>query len=85
MTVHVSVGEAAAHLPELAQQALSGEDIVIDLDVNGREQVKLVPSRIQPKTPPNRRVPGIDEGRLVVPEDFNDPLPADLQQAFEGD
>ena len=31
-----------------------------------------------------RRVPGIDEGRFVVPDDFDDPLPADLLEAFEG-
>lgn len=84
MTVHISVWEAAAHLPELAQQALSGEKVVIDLDVSGIEQVQLVPSKSQKKVAPTRRVPGIDEGRLVVSEDFNDPLPADILQAFEG-
>ena len=85
MTVHVSVAEAAAHLRELAQQALSGKEVVIDLDMNGIKQVQLVPSKSQQKTAPKRRTPGIDEGRLIVPEDFNDPLPADILQAFEGE
>ena len=85
MAVHISIGEAAAHLPELAQQALSGEEVVIDLDVNGIEQVQLVSSKSQQKTAPKRRIPGIDEGRLFVPEDFNAPLPADILQAFEGE
>lgn len=31
-----------------------------------------------------RRVPGIDEGRFVVPDDFDDPLPEDILKAFEG-
>lgn len=30
------------------------------------------------------RVPGIDEGRFVVPDDFDDPLPPDILKAFEG-
>ena len=85
MTVHVSIGEAAAHLPELAQHALSGEEVVIDLDVNGIEQVQLIPSKRRQQTTPDRRIPGIDEGRLVVPEDYNDPLPPEILQAFEGE
>jgi hypothetical protein len=31
------------------------------------------------------RVPGIDEGRFVVPDDFDDPLPPDILKAFEGE
>ncbi len=30
------------------------------------------------------RIPGIDEGRFVVPDDFDAPLPPDLLKAFEG-
>ncbi|MBW4533342.1 MAG: hypothetical protein KME09_05340 [Pleurocapsa minor HA4230-MV1] len=30
------------------------------------------------------RVSGIDEGRFVVPDDFDDPLPPDILKAFEG-
>ena len=31
------------------------------------------------------RIPGIDRGRFVVPDDFNDSLPEDVLQAFERD
>ncbi|MGL5834962.1 MAG: hypothetical protein ACRC1Z_17280 [Waterburya sp.] len=31
------------------------------------------------------RFPGIDEGRFVVPDDFDDPLPPDILKAFEGE
>jgi hypothetical protein len=31
------------------------------------------------------RVPGIDEGCFVVPDDFDDPLPPDILKAFEGE
>jgi phosphatidate phosphatase APP1 len=29
------------------------------------------------------RVPGVDEGRFVVPDDFDDPLPPKILKAFE--
>lgn len=31
------------------------------------------------------RVPGIDEGRFVIPDDFDEPLPPDIFKAFEGE
>jgi hypothetical protein len=33
---------------------------------------------------PESRVLGRDKGLYTVPEDFNDPLPEDIQAAFEG-
>jgi hypothetical protein len=30
-------------------------------------------------------VPGIDEGRFLVPDDFDDPLPPDILKAFESE
>jgi hypothetical protein len=33
---------------------------------------------------PEFRVLGRDKGLYTVPEDFNDPLPEDIQEAFEG-
>lgn len=32
---------------------------------------------------PGKRVPGIDEGRFIVPDNFDDPLPPRLLKAFE--
>jgi hypothetical protein len=29
------------------------------------------------------RIPGIDKGRLVVPDDFDEPLPQEIMKAFE--
>jgi hypothetical protein len=31
-----------------------------------------------------RRIPGSAKGLIVVPDDFNDPLPPDLQRYFDG-
>lgn len=84
MTIHVSVGEAAAHLSDLVQKVLSGEEVVIKVDEGGQEQVKLVPSPIGKRDTLKPRQPGIDEGQFVVPGNFNDPLPDEILKAFEG-
>lgn len=84
MTVYVSVGEAAAHLSELVQQVLEGKGVVINVDGREKEQVKLVPSPINQQATLRPRTPGIDEGRFVVPDNFNDPLPEEILKAFEG-
>lgn len=78
MTVNVSVCHVEAHFPEVFKHVLDGEEVVICDD--GHEIARLIPSpkQLQP------RIPGIDKGRLVVPDDFNDPLPEDIQKAFEG-
>jgi hypothetical protein len=38
-----------------------------------------------PPQPPQRRPLGLLRGRLVVPDDFDAPLPPDLQKYFDGD
>ena len=44
----------------------------------GRPVARLVPIQ---EAPP---VFGVDEGRFVVPDDFDEPLHEDLVRAFEG-
>jgi hypothetical protein len=41
-------------------------------------------SRTPPHKPTQNRVLGRDKGLFTVPDDFNDPLPEDIQAAFEG-
>ncbi len=53
-----------------------GEEIVIARA--GKPIVRLVP--VEPKP---RRILGQDEGLFEVPDDFDAPLPTDLQAYFE--
>ena len=55
---------------------------IIDRDVRLKVSFEVVEQATAPT--PQMRVPGIDEGRFVVPNDFDDPLPPDLLEAFEG-
>jgi prevent-host-death family protein len=76
MTKSVGVHEAKTHLSRLLADVAAGEDVVITR--RGEEIASLVPVR----RPTARRL-GIDRGRLVVPEDFDAPLPDELLIAFE--
>jgi prevent-host-death family protein len=73
----VNIAEAKARLPELVQRAARGEEIVISR--NGRPQARLVPLPAQ-----KPRVPGRGAGKWKIVGNFNDPLPRELLDAFEG-
>jgi prevent-host-death family protein len=76
MTKSVGVHEAKTHLSRLLDDVAAGEEVVITR--RGEEIASLVPRR------PKKRQLGLDKGRFVVPENFDDPLPDDLLDAFEG-
>lgn len=73
----VGVHEAKTTLSRLIRRASAGEEVVITR--SGVPVVKLVPVMLR-----EPRELGRDIGRFEVPDDFNDPLPDDLLDAFEG-
>lgn len=73
----LNVAEAKARLSELVQRAARGEEIIIAR--NGQPQARLV--ALAPRT---ARVPGSGAGKWVISDDFDEPLPADILDAFEG-
>ena len=74
----VNTHEAKTHLSRLLDRVLKGEEIVIAR--SGRPIAKLV--RIAER--PRRRKPGFMKGRIHLHDDFDAPLPDDIQRAFEG-
>src|SRR3954454_152522 len=70
--------EAKTSLSRLVDRAASGEEII--LSKAGKPLAKLVPFRPSP----GPRKPGGGEGRIRIAEDFDAPLPAELQESFEG-
>jgi prevent-host-death family protein len=72
----VNVHEAKTHLSRLLRLVLRGEEIII-----ARAGVPV--ARLSPIAAQRERVFGADRGVLVVPDNFNAPLPDDLQAAFE--
>lgn len=72
----VTVHEAKTHLSRLLREIVEGEEVVITR--SGRPVARLVPIE------EDRPVFGVDEGRFVVPDDFDEPLDEGLLRAFEG-
>jgi prevent-host-death family protein len=69
--------DAKTQLSKLAERAAQGEEIVIAR--NGRPLARLMP---MPERKPIRL--GLWKGQIRVGDDFDDPLPPDIQEAFEG-
>lgn len=68
--------EAKTHLSQLVDRVAKGEEILIAKA--GKPLARLVP----PKAAPVRRQPGGWEGKVQIADNFDDPLPPDLQTAF---
>ncbi len=76
MTLTVNIHEAKTHLSRLLARVQAGEEVVIAHA--GKPVARLVPVERQIA----KRRPGSAAGKLVVPPDFNEPLPDDILQDF---
>jgi prevent-host-death family protein len=76
MTKSVGVHEAKTHLSRLLEDVAAGEEVVITR--RGEEVASLVPVRRS-----SARRLGIDRGRFVVPDAFDEPLADELLESFE--
>ncbi len=74
----LDLDDATARLSQLVERAARGEEIIIAKA--GKPLAKLVPlaTRREP------RKPGGWEGKVRIAEDFDAPLPDELQADFEG-
>ncbi|MGH2952648.1 MAG: type II toxin-antitoxin system Phd/YefM family antitoxin [Solirubrobacterales bacterium] len=70
--------QAKTHLSRLAERAANGEEIVIAR--NGQPLAKLVPIE-----EPKPRKLGLAKGKIWISDDFDDPLPWEIQKYFEGE
>ncbi len=71
--------EAKTSLSKLVDRAAEGEEIVI---AKAGRPLAVLSAFQRPKLP---RTPGGWEGQVVLGPDFDEPLPDDLIDAFEGD
>jgi prevent-host-death family protein len=76
MTTSVGVHEARTHLSRLLERVAAGDEV--EITNRGRVVARLVgPARRTPNS-------GFDRGRIWIADDFDDPLPEDLQETYEG-
>jgi prevent-host-death family protein len=74
--MEVNVHEAKTHFSKLLQRVAMGEEVIIAKA--GKPVAKLVPLDDQPK----KRTLGSAKGEFIVPDDFNDPLPKEIEDLF---
>jgi prevent-host-death family protein len=73
----VNVHEAKTHLSRLLEEVRQGEEVVI------AKAGKPVARLVAVNASPNRRRPGSARGQIWIAEDFDAPLPEDIQEFFE--
>jgi prevent-host-death family protein len=74
--MEVNIHEAKTHLSRLLERVALGEEVIIAKA--GKPVAKLVPLNTKPK----KRILGSAKGEFVVPDDFNDPLPKEIEDLF---
>ena len=74
----ISMHQAKSTLSQLVKRAASGETILIG--AYGKVEAKLVPASEHDQ--PQKRI-GLLAGKLIVPDDFDAPLPESILQEFE--
>jgi prevent-host-death family protein len=74
--MEINVGDAKTHLSRLLQRVAMGEEIIIAKA--GTPVAKLVPIGTRQK----KRVLGSAKGEFTVPDDFNHPLPKEIEDLF---
>ena len=79
MPAKYNMHEAKTHLSQLAERATNGEVILIAR--NGRPVAQLGP--VQEQRKPIKF--GLWEGKVRISDDFDDPLPPEIQRYFEGE
>lgn len=75
MSITVNMHEAKTHFSKLVERALSGEEVIIAKA--GKPVIRFTPVDAAPRV----RRWGMDKGRVVVHDDFDDPIP-DWEEYF---
>jgi len=74
--MEVNIHEAKTHLSRLLEKVALGEEVIIAKA--GTPIAKLIPIKKQSK----KRIFGSAKGEFTVPDDFNDPLPKEIEDLF---
>ena len=74
--MEVNIHEAKTHLSRLLERVLLGEEVIIMKA--GTPIARLVPAAPAPR----RRQLGWAAGEFVVPDNFDDPLPSEIEESF---
>ena len=79
MAAQYNMHDAKTHLSRLAERAANGEEIIIARDGRPLARLTALPEE-RPKV-----ILGLLKGKIWVSDDFDDPLPWEIQRYFEGE
>jgi prevent-host-death family protein len=74
--MEVNIHEAKTHLSKLLQRVALGEEVIIAKA--GKPVARLVAIKDRKR----KRPLGLAKGEFTVPDDFDDPLPPEIEEAF---
>ena len=74
--MEVNIHEAKTHLSKLLQRVALGEEVII------AKAGKPVARLVAIKDRKSKRVLWQAKGEFTVPDDFDDPLPPDIEESF---
>lgn len=80
-TVTVTVHEARSRLSQLVDRAAAGEDVLVSRHGLPVARITGLAGTDAPRQPIRF---GLLQGRIAIADDFDAPLPADLQTSFDG-
>jgi len=75
--MQINIHEAKTHFSRLLSKVESGEEITIAKA--GKPVARLVPISLHIA----KRIPGTAKGKIMIADNFDDPLPPDVLRAFE--
>lgn len=78
MSTIINIHEAKTHLSRIVDDVAAGAEVIIAKA--GKPMARLVPLA----GAPHRKKFGALKGRIMVPDDFNAPLPAEVLDEIEG-
>jgi prevent-host-death family protein len=82
MAATFNIHYAKTHLSNLLEQVQGGKEIIIAKA--GKPIARLCPIEDAGNKTKPRRVPGSLKGKLVVPDDFDDPMPGFEDALYNG-
>ena len=74
----INISEAKTHLSRFLKRVLQGESVILC-----KRNTPVAEIRAIPQTTLKQRPIGLAEGMFEIPDDFFEPLPEELERAFE--
>ncbi len=79
----ISIDDIQQDLAGYFERVQAGETLLVTKSGQPVAEINPIKSAETEETPPLRPI-GLAKGQFIVPDDFDDPLPEEIQRLFEG-